>query len=76
MSDFKYKSRLGKTWRQDALETALVRDYPGCKTLLEALNLAKEYQRLDTPPKTQPCPSSMEFKATQTRPGSDEIVDF
>ena len=80
MSDFKYKSRLGKTWDTTALARVLALKYPGCKTLSEALSQARAANSQGEV-KTDPEPSSLELKPSPERPRlpykeSDEIIDF
>jgi hypothetical protein len=36
--DFKYKSRMGKTWNTEGLMSYLKRNYPGALTLAEAVS--------------------------------------
>lgn len=79
--DFKYKSRLGQTWREDALEIALARDFPGCKTLQEALQQARlkptTLEPINAPlikPQDEIEPSRPKVRLPYKE--SDETVDF
>lgn len=77
--DFKYKSRLGKTWDQTSLERTLARDFPGAKTLQDALEQARRSPRvIEAESIPEPAISHPERPKARLpyKDESDEIIDF
>lgn len=54
MSNFKFSGKGDKVWDPDSLRRALVKDFPGCKTVQEAIELERSRLKGDNPPPIPP----------------------